>query len=254
MIGRVIRPFLALLAVVASISGGVAAAPAEAAGCTNPRFVTSDPDGLWADGRYLLHNNMWNADGYDVTETLSACSHRSWFVDATADDRAGDGAVKTYPNVHVDFHDWDTGAEPALASFRSIVSRFAARTPGTGAYDAAYDVWLDGVPGDHEVMVWTDWRDQRPAGEIVARHRFGKHRWTLWATDDDSYLALVPDRRLRHGRVDLGRMLGWLVARGHLPADATLGQICFGFEIVSTDGDRARFTVRDFSLRARHRG
>ena len=254
MIRRVIRPFLALLAVVASLFSGVATPTATAATCSTPRFVTSDPDGLWADGRYLLHNNMWNADGYDVTETLSACSHRSWFVDATADDRAGDGAVKTYPNVHVDFHDWDTGAEPALASFASITSRFAARTPRSGAHNAAYDVWLDGVPGEHEVMVWTDWRHQRPAGEVVARHRFEKHHWALWATGDSSYLALVPDRRLRHGRIDLGRMLRWLVARGHLPADATLGQVCFGFEIVSTGGRPARFTVRDFSLRVTRRG
>jgi hypothetical protein len=253
MIGGVIRPVVALLAVVACLSGGVATPPASAAACTEPRFVTSDPDGLWADGRYLVHNNMWNADGYDVTETLSACSHRSWYVDATADDRTGGGAVKTYPNVHVDFHDWDSSAEPALASFRSITSRFAARAPRSGAYNAAYNVWLDGVPGEHEVMVWTNWRDQRPAGEVVARHRFGKHHWALWATDDNSYLAFVPDRRMRHGRLDLDRMLRWLVRRGRLPADTTLGQVCFGFEIVSTEGRQARFTVRDFSLRVTRR-
>jgi hypothetical protein len=63
MIRRVIRPFLALLAVVAFLFSGVASPPATAATCTTPRFVTSDPDGLWADGRYLLHNNMWNATG-----------------------------------------------------------------------------------------------------------------------------------------------------------------------------------------------
>ena len=48
-------------------------------------------------------------------------------------------------------------------------------------------------------------------------------------------------------------MLGWLVVRGRLPAGTTLGQVCFGFEIVSTDGRAARFSVRDFSLRVTRR-
>jgi len=46
-------------------------------------------------------------------------------------------------------------------------------------------------------------------------------------------------------------MLNWLVQKGRLPRDVTLGQICFGFEIVSTDGSPATFKVNDFSLSVR---
>src|SRR5262245_53172254 len=31
-----------------------------ASACTNPVFVTSDPNGGWSDGGYYVHNNMWN--------------------------------------------------------------------------------------------------------------------------------------------------------------------------------------------------
>ena len=51
---------------------------AQASTCGDPEFVTSDPNGMWSDGKYVVHNNMWNISGYDVNETLSACSHRNW--------------------------------------------------------------------------------------------------------------------------------------------------------------------------------
>jgi len=176
----------ALLAVVATLaallgvpaSGTAATAPSlrtargasnvTARPCSQPRFTTSRPDAMWTDGRYIVHNNMWNAAGYDVRQRLRACSHGNWAVRATADDRSGDGAVKTYPDVHRDYHDWSTGHEPRLSGFRSIRSTFAARTPDTGVYDAAYDIWLNGVPGTHEVMIWTDNYRQVPAGSRFA--------------------------------------------------------------------------------------
>jgi len=222
-----------------------------AAPCTNPTFVTSDENGMWSHGGYIVHNNMWNVSGYTVTETLAACSHRNWKVTATANNASGDGAVKTYPNVHRDFHNWGTGREPQLSSFTSIRSTFAATTPGVGIYNAAYDIWLNGVPGEHEVMIWTDNFKQRPAGSPVATRRFGGHRWKVWATADNGYIAFVPTRRVTHGTLRIKQMLDWLVHRGRLENNVTLGQICFGFEIVSTDGRPATFQVNDFSVSAR---
>ena len=224
---------------------------AQAATCNDPEFVTSDPNGMWSDGRYVVHNNMWNIAGYDVSETLSACSHRNWKVTATANNSNGDGAVKTYPNVHVDYHNWDTGAEPRLSSFTKIRSSWAARTPGVGIYNAAYDIWLNGVPGEHEVMIWTDNYKQVPAGSKIGTRTFSGYKWTVWATDDNGYIAFVPKRRLTHGTLNLKRMLRWLVKQGRVGSDATLGQICFGFEIVSTDGAPATFKVDKFSVSTR---
>jgi hypothetical protein len=192
---------------------------------------------------------MWNASDYDVTQTLTACSYRDWSVTTTADDRAGDGAVKTYPNVHKDYHDWDTGKEPPLSSYPTLTSTFAATSPHTGVYNVAYDIWLNGVPGDREIMIWTDNHEQAPAGSRVATALpFSGTTWDLYATDDNEYLAFVPARPLTSGTLDLRAFLDHLIDKGRVPADATLGQICFGVEIVSTDGKPATFRFTDFSI------
>lgn len=238
---------LAALAVLLAPLGTLA--PASAATCSDPAFVTSDANGMWSRGGYVVHNNMWNVSGYNVSETLYACSHRNWYVRATANNRSGDGAVKTYPNVHKDYHNWSTGAEPRLSSFRTIRSTFAARTPRVGIYNAAFDVWLNGVPGNREIMIWTDNYRQVPAGSLVARGlSFSGHTWKVYATRDNHYLAFVPSQRITRGTMRIKSMLNWLVAKGRVPANSTLGQICFGFEIVSTGGKRATFKVNDFSV------
>ncbi|MFC7360825.1 GH12 family glycosyl hydrolase domain-containing protein [Nocardioides astragali] len=247
------RISVVLVAVLAGLLAPLTPVATAAADCANPPFVTSDPNGMWNDGGYIVHNNMWNVSGYDVSETLTACSYRDWSVRVTADDSRGDGAVKTYPNVHKDYHNWSTGAEPRLSSFRNIRSTFAATTPRVGIYNAAYDVWLNGVPGEHEVMIWTDNYRQVPAGSRIAKVRLSGRTWRVYATSDNSYIAFVPAQRLTSGTLRIKRMLTWLVGRGRLERNVTLGQICFGFEVVSTGGSPAVFSVSDFSVTSRRR-
>jgi hypothetical protein len=217
--------------------------------CTDPVFVTSDPNGMWFSGDYIVHNNMWNISGYSVSETLYACAPDNWYVTATADNRSRDGAVKTYPNVHKDYHNWSTGAEPRLSSFSTITSTFAATSPHVGIYNVAYDIWLNGVPGNREVMIWTENYRQVPAGSRVASSvSLSGYTWDVYATSSNGYIALVPSTSMISGSLDLKEILDWLVTHGRIPADSTLGQIGFGIEIVSTDGAPATFYVTDFSI------
>jgi len=246
---------LILLAALAGLLVPVGAvAPADATTCSDPKFVTSNPNGMWGDGAYVVHNNMWNTSGYKVSETLRACSHHNWNVRATANNSSGDGAVKTYPNVHRDYHNWDTGAEPRLSSFKTIKSSFAARTPHVGIYDTAYDIWLNGVPGNREVMIWTDNYRQVPSGSVVAKGlSFSGHTWKVYASRSNDYIAFVPSHRITHGTMNIKAMLQWLASKGRVPARSTLGQICYGFEVVSTGGDPATFKVTDFSVKTTRR-
>jgi hypothetical protein len=220
-----------------------------AAHCADPAFSTSDADDGWGDGDYYVQNNMWNAGDYSVSQELAACSAGNWSVTTTADDDEGDGAVKTYPNVHKDYHDWDSGKEPPLRQYSRLTSTFAATTPHTGVYNVAYDIWLNGVPGDREIMIWTENQGQSPAGDRVAGGLpFSGMTWDLYATDDNEYLAFVPARPLTRGTLDLRAILDYLVGNGRVPADSTLGQICFGVEVVSTGGKPATFQFTDFSV------
>jgi hypothetical protein len=225
-----------------------AAAPA-AANCANPAFSTSEGDDGWSDDDYYVQNNMWNASDYTVSQKLAACSAGNWSVTTTADDNQGDGAVKTYPNVHKDYHDWDSGKEPPLSQYSRLTSTFAATTPHTGVYNVAYDIWLNGVPGNREIMIWTENYRQSPAGDKVAGGlSFSGMTWDLYATDDNEYLAFIPSRPLTKGTLDLKAFLDYLVKNGHVPANSTLGQICYGVEVVSTGGKPARFQFTDFSV------
>ena len=204
---------------------------------------------MWPDGDYIVHNNMWNVDGYNVSENLQACSYSSWNVTATADNSRRDGAVKTYPNVHRDYHDWGTGKEPAWSSFASMSSTFGAQGPGTGIYNIAYDIWMNGVPGNREIMIWTENHNQQPAGNVVASDIvLSGITWDVWATSDNSYLAFVPRSALASGTLDLKAMINYLIGKGRVQSNATLGQVCYGVEIVSTDGKPATFHFTDFSV------
>jgi hypothetical protein len=212
--------------------------------CTNPYFTTSGSNGGVTDSGYYVHNNLWNASGYPGTRgTTQVCSYRSWNHIGTASN-TGDGAVKTYPNVHKDY------SGRTISSFPRLTSRFAATSPNVGIYNVGYDLWLNGVPND-EVMIWTDNRNQVPAGSRVASSvTLGGHVWDLYATSGNGYLAFVPANkaRLTSGTIDIKAMLNFLVSQNRVAANATVDQICYGVEIVDTGGNPATWKFTDFSI------
>src|SRR5262249_1572171 len=130
----------------------------------DPLFVTSDANGGWSNGGYYVHNNMWNSAKYSpCLSTLYARSYDNWYVVARMNNKKGDGAVKTYPNVHRDY-----GSVP-ISSFDSLTSRFAEMSPHVGIYNVAYDIWMNGIakPGCTEIMIWNENFNQVPGGRYV---------------------------------------------------------------------------------------
>jgi hypothetical protein len=210
--------------------------------CTKPVFKTSDRNGGWSTGGYYVHNNMWNSAEALGPETLYACSYHNWYVVSKQTNHAG--AVKTYPNVHKDYDN------VRISSFNRIRSTFAATSPHVGIYNVAYDIWANGVAtsGSTEIMIWTENFKQVPAGDKVARVGLGGRTYSVWKTSDNHYIALVPTAVMKSGSIDLLAIFKWLMSKGWLPANSTLGQIDFGVEIVSTDGRNATFTFTDFSI------
>ena len=208
--------------------------------CTDPMFETSTPDDGWSTENYYIHNNMWNSE---CCQTLYACSYDNWYVVSNQIDEAG--AVKTFPNVHRDYD------SKRIDSFPVLTSSFAATSPHVGIYNVAYDIWINGIaaPGGAELMIWTDNFNQVPGGDMVASADFAGVTWQAWKADWDwTYLALVPEEPLTEGELDLLAMLEWTIAQGWVPADATIEQIGFGVEIVSTDGNDEAFVFTNFTL------
>ena len=211
-------------------------------------FVTTDPNGGWAEGGYYIHNNMWNSAKYPPCEsTLTAWSHDNWQVVTRMNNNTRDGAVKTYPNVHKDFR-----AAP-IDSFASITSAFAATSPGVGIYNVAYDIWINGIAksGHTELMIWTDNRKQAPSGRHMEDATFSGRTFKVYKTTTGAYIALVAAENFSAGKLDLLEIMNWLAAKGWIPANSTLSQICFGIEMVSTDDEAAKFQVTAFSIDAK---
>jgi len=212
-----------------------------------PAFVTSDPNGGWAEGGYYIHNNMWNSAKYKpCMSTLSAWFHANWQVVTRMNNENHDGAVKTYPNVHKDYD-----AMP-IDSFDSIASAFAETSPRAGIYDFAYDIWINGIakPGCAEIMVWTDNRSQVPGGHYMQDVTFGGRTFKAYKSGS-GYIAFVAANNFASGNLDLLDIIKWAVAKGWPPGSSTLNQICFGVEIVSTEDVAVKFQVTAFSIDAK---
>jgi len=239
----------------ASRSGGAtpsgsttAPASAGSATCTNPSFVTSAQYGMLNLAPYFVYNNMWGISGYSVTQTLYACSYSDWYVVADMNNDSGDGHVKTYPNAHRDFDN-----EPAISSLSSVTSTFAETSPGTGIYEDAYDIWLNGIAtsGSTEVMIWTQNNGQVPSGSQVATVTLDGRSWAVWrSTASGNYIAFVADSNFTSGTMNLLTFFQWIIGQGWMPSNSTLGQVDYGAELVSTNNVPATFTFSNFSVNA----
>lgn len=227
-----------------AVMSGAAAATGSST-CTRPQYTTSDPT-WWNLDPYFVANDMWNITGYSVSETLYACSYSDWYVVATMDNSKGDGAVKTYPNSHRDFDD-----NPEISSLSSVTSTFAETSPDSGIYEDAYDIWLNGIAttGSTEVMIWTANHGQTPAGSLQATVTIDGRSYAAWKTTGN-YIAFVASTNFTSGTVNLLDFFQWLMAKGWIPDNTTLGQVDYGAELVSTNGVPAAFTFSDFSVNA----
>jgi len=210
--------------------------------CTDPSFTTSSDFGSETLGAYTVSNNMWNAGGGGISQTLSACSSSDWYVDANvADD---DGGVKTYPNSAYNYAD-----PPEISSLSTVTSTFGSTLPASGDFEDAYDIWLNGTAGTggDEVMIWTDNQGQTPAGSQVATVTIDGQSYTVWAATGGP-VTFVPDTNVTGGDLNLLPFFQWLISQGYEPANSTLNQVAYGAEIVSTNATPETFGFSNFSV------
>jgi hypothetical protein len=228
-------------------AGGANSGSGGARTCTNaPHVLPLNPsnaqDGITLGGFYV-DTDTWNAANYSVSQTMYVCDYNDWYVIAKMDNASGDGAVKTYPNVHKDF-----SASPALSSFSAISSSFAHAGPHVGIYEFAYDIWLNGVAsnGSTEVMIWTDNFNQVPSGSVQETVTFGGQSYRVYKSG--SYIAFVDTVNVTSGSLNLLDFFNHIISKSWIPPTSTLSAVDYGVELVSTSGANATFTVSDFSL------
>lgn len=216
--------------------------PPPGGGCTNGDVINEggglsyfEPNGE----AYFVHNNNWN-DTAGGNSVITACDYDNWYVVSDIPNH-GDNSVQTYPNVHRDYQD------RALSTITS--ARFAA----TGArcagciWNIAFDIWI-GDEFTHELMIWTDNWNQRPAGNMVGLATFGGRQYEVWrsGSGDGGILTYVSVISQTSGTMPLAEFFADVRARGWTPT--TTWQVDYGVEVVDTNGNPERFTFTDFFI------
>jgi Glycosyl hydrolase family 12 len=205
-------------------------------------------------------NNCW-ADP-SCQQTVTAHDPGNWSL--SADEPAGNTAVKTYPDTQQLMNNfssdgtWSGSSDTPISGLSALSSTYAETMPhnsGTTA-QAAWDIWLSNDAGfPNEVMVWVDNVNRGDGGATQkASASFGGQDWTLYQNGGGELIwslgAPGTFAQQGSGTVDLLALLRWLQNNGHAAAGASIGEIDFGWEICSTGGMHETFTVSNYDLKS----
>jgi len=257
---------------------------------TGARCVTSRPSGDCGPYRYAadtnsngynthVGNNCW-ADPSCV-QTITVANPGDWEVTATQP--AGNGSVRTAPEVGQQFNNWCAGgadtwsnfmhdgcagdsADTPISALSQLTSRYAESTPHNSRTIAewAWDDWLSNNTGyPDEVMVWVDVSGRCNAGSFgiqvhapvtIAGQQWTPHQyphssefiWTLDGPGGAGSCAQQPS-----GTVNLLALFKWMQAKGFAAPGAAISSIDGVWEICSTGGVPETFRLSAYSITAR---
>ncbi len=169
-------------AAVAGISDVAAAAPAGTVICDQFGSTTSP------DGRYIVQNNRW---GTSATQCITVGANGFTLSTSNANVPTN-GAPASYPSIYWGCHyaNCTPGFNPIQASsaaFGGVSTSVGMSYPGSGQWDAAYDIWFDptarrdGQNTGAEIMVWLNHAGApQPVGSRVATASLAGGTWDVW--------------------------------------------------------------------------
>jgi hypothetical protein len=140
-------------------------------------------------GKYVVINNNW---GDDTTQCITT-SDNGFAVTTASHNKATNGAPGAYPAIYAGCHyaNCSTGSNLPMAvnssAFASVTTSVSMSYPGSGTYDAAYDIWFDptarkdGQNTGAELMVWLNHAGSiQPVGSKVATVTLAGGTWDVW--------------------------------------------------------------------------
>lgn len=184
-------------------------------------------------GSYTIYNNIWGSGFGPQTLFVNtgSASAPNWWVTAN---HPNTGGIKSYPNAKF------TGNLPrALNQITSVPTSWSVSRPSTGAYNSAYDVWLNGY--SWEVMIWINWfgpvgplGSQQASNQSIAGAGWNVYRGNNGSNEVVSFLRTSNTNSVSN--MDLKLFLNWIVNRGWFSSSTTLTEVQAGFEITSGNG------------------
>lgn len=188
---------------------------------------------------FVVQNNRW---GTDATQCVSLGADGFTITTAEGSIDFG-GAPKSYPSIFAGEHYGEgsnTASLPVKVSAIAGARTSARITPADGAWNAAWDIWVNSSPDspgrndDTEVMIWADSRGgPTPIGDKVDSISVEGRSYEVWkgsgagGTDVVSYVDVVttttPD-------IPLAPFLQDSTSRGATEEGSWVTSVQFGFE------------------------
>lgn len=208
----------ALLTVFVSLAALLTAASAAQADTT----ICETFGSATIQGRYVVQNNRWGTnDSQCIVVTDSG------FRITRADGSVPtNGAPKSYPSVYNGCHYTNcspgTNLPARLGSVSSAPTSISYGYVTDGAYDAAYDIWLDPTPRTDgvsrtEIMVWFHKVGPvQPVGSPVGSATVAGRQWEVWSGNNGSndVLSFVAPSAISSWNFDVMDFVRQAVSRG----------------------------------------
>ncbi len=152
---------------------------------------------------YVVQNNAWNnPNGQSINVTSTGFSILTENGSAPTN-----GAPLGYPSIYDGWH-YGTGSPGTnlplqLGQIQTATSSIAYTYPGTGTYDASYDIWLNPTPittgvNQQEIMIWFNHVGPiQPVGSVVGNTTIDGRSFVVWEGSNGSnnvvsYVAASP--------------------------------------------------------------
>jgi hypothetical protein len=161
-----------------------------------------------------IQNDFYNGSGTQCMQAMQGGSCAGFTVTPTNVNAPGGGPPASYPSLIYGWHygSFHGGYKSAkqLSAITSVPSTWSF-TPGSGTWDASYDIWLHpqtnppNPGGGLELMIWADHQTAVPVGGQVATAQIGGINWAVWKgnVQNWAYLAYVAASGSTNGNVNL---------------------------------------------------
>ncbi|MGB7539743.1 MAG: hypothetical protein WBM17_14470 [Anaerolineales bacterium] len=148
--------------------------------------VICDQYGTTTQGNYVVMNNRW---GTSATQCINVTANGFQIIQQDGTGNLS-GAPVSYPAIYIGCHYGNCSPSSPLpmqiSAIGSAQTSVTTTYPGSGTFDAAYDIWLNAdtnVSGvqDTEIMIWLHHTGTiQPVGSSTGTVSIGGRSWTVW--------------------------------------------------------------------------
>jgi cellulose 1,4-beta-cellobiosidase len=246
---RLIRPKRArrprlrrLLAALAVAALAAVLLPLGAAQSASAATSTCDPQGTITAGDYTIQANEWNST---LQQCIGYSGGTAWSVNTANFNLGTNGAPATYPSIFKGCHWGDctpnSGLPIQVSRLGSATSSWSTVQPASGAYDVAYDLWINstpttkGQPDGTEIMIWLNSRGGvQPFGAKTGTSSAAGHSWDVWTGQQTSWKIIsyvLQGGGTSFSNLDVKALIDDAVSRGSVNPSHYLIDAEAGFEI-----------------------